>query len=449
MLSITCLLAAILLAAAALVIGNARRAVSQEMEATVTLAAALLGSSLPSAVDLSSMLHRLGEVEGLRHLCIQRSSRARPPPGCPQANGSDTPAWFTALATPGDPPTRRLAIASSDQAILIQADPTDEIAEVWADVRGLLGLILLFYLITLGVVFHLLGRTTTPVARISAALADVEHGEFERRLPAFDLPEFDRIAARFNLMAATLERTRAENRQLHRHALRIQETERARLARELHDELGQSLTAIRADAAGILARPESLPTASLESARAIVAVAGRIYDQTRAMMRRLRPPGLDELGLAAALEENIAGWRRQRPDIAYRLQFDGDFEPIESDLAIHLFRIVQEGLTNAHRHAHAHTVTIGLTVAPQTVRVAVCDDGDGFDPDTTPAGLGLSGMRERAELLGGTFTVTSRPGAGTELQALLPYTPRGKSGSFPIASAASAAQDVSEDLKLE
>ncbi len=431
MLSITLLLAVILLAAAALVIGNARQAVAQEMHATVALAATLISGTLPAAVNKNRLLQRLGDVEGLRHLCVQPATVAAS--NCPQAGVPDTPIWFAALIRPGNAPARRLEIAGSDAAILIQADPSDEIAEVWADVRGLLGLILLFYLITLALVFRSLGRTITPAQRISAALADVEHGVFDRRLPAFNLPEFDRIVSRFNLMSATLERTRAENRRLHRHALRIQEIERARLARELHDELGQSLTAIRADAAGILARPETLPRATLESAQAIVEVAGRVYDQTRAMMRRLRPPGLDELGLAAAPEENVTGWRRQRPDIDYQLDFDGDLGRIDSDLAIHLFRIVQESLNNAHRHACPSAVTIRLALASDGVRVTVGGNGKGFDTDTTPPGLGLSGMRERAELLEGSFTVTSSAGAGTRVQTCLP---RGracaKTGSLPI-----------------
>lgn len=442
MLTITALLAAILLAATALVIDNARRAVTQEMDATVALTAALLGNSLPADASSRRLLRRLSTVEGLRHLCLRLVTTSRVQ-GCPHSRRPQAPGWFIALTTPANPPTRRLAVAGSDEAILIQADPADEIAEAWHDVRGLLGLILLFYLITLGVVFYALGRTTTPIQRISAALADVEQGAFDRRLPAFTLPEFDRIARHFNVMAETLERARAENQRLHRHALRVQETERAHLARELHDELGQNLTAIRADAAGILAYADQLPGPAQESARAIVEVAGQVYDQSRAMMRRLRPPGLDELGLTAALEENLAGWRRQQPGIHHRLDVDPTLERLEAEFAIHVFRIVQESLTNIHRHAHATLVTIDLSMTGETVQVRVVDNGRGFDPESTPPGLGLSGMRERAELLGGRLTVISEPASGTRLQAMLPLPPAGnKSGSFPIAAAGDAKEDA-------
>lgn len=419
MLTITLLLAIILLGATVLVISNARRAVSQEMGATVALTAALLGNTLPQGVRTHQLLRRLRDVDDLRHLCM-RPVTAGAPEGCRNSGPPQAPGWFSALTAPSDPPTRRVQISGSDEAILIQADPADEIAEAWRDARGLLGLILLFYLVTLAVLYYALGRTTTPLQRISAALAEVELGAFDQQLPAFTLPEFDRIAQQFNSMTRTLARTRAENQRLHRRGLRIQEDERARLARELHDELGQSLTGIRAEAAGILARAEALPEATRESVRSIIETAGHVYDQGRVMMRRLRPPGLDEFGLAAALEENLSGWRRQHPQIDYHLDADDGHEPLDADLAIHVFRIVQEALTNVHRHARATAVFIELEVADANVRVAVQDDGRGFNPDSTPRGIGLSGMRERAELLGGRFTIISGAAKGARVQAVLP-----------------------------
>lgn len=422
MLSITVLLAAVLLAGTALVIGNARHAVRQEMDATVALAAALLGNSLPQGVRTHRLLQRLSTVDGLRHLCLRPVIGASAEKGCPHTATPQAPAWFTALTRPRDPPTRRVEITGSEEAILIQADPADEISEAWHDVRGLLALILLFYFVTLAVVYYALGRTTTPIQRISTALADVEQGAFHRRLPDFKLPEFQRIVHQFNGMANALERTRAENQRLHRHSLNIQEDERANLARELHDELGQSLTAIRADAAGILTRADRLPETTLESARAIVAVAGRVYDQSRGMMRRLRPPGLDEFGLGAALEENLAGWRRQHPQIEYCLETDTGHAQLDADLAIHVFRIVQEALTNIHRHADAGKVSIGLEVTTDTLRVRIEDSGRGFDTNTVRPGIGLSGMRERAELLGGEFTLASSRAGGTRVQVLLPLS---------------------------
>lgn len=418
MLSFTVLLAAILVAAAGLVIATARRAVAQEMDATVTLAATLLGTTLPARENAAELLRRLAPVGVLRHLCLRPVYSYAPVVPCSESVPA-APAWFAALVTPENPPAKRLRISNSRVALLIQADPADEIAEAWVDVRGLLGLIVLFYVLALVLAYRTLGRMTNPVARISTALDQVEHGDFAQRLPPFNLPEFDRIASRFNLMAGTLERARAENQRLHRHGLRIQETERAHLARELHDELGQSLTAIRADAAGILAQRERLSAEAVESAQAIADVAGRIYDQTRIMMRRLRPPGLDELGLAAALEENLTGWRRLYPKVDYRLAVAGELDALDPELAINTFRIVQEALTNAHRHAQPDSIAVDLRLTAEDIRITVADNGRGFDVGSTPAGMGISGMRERAELLGGSVEIASQAG-GTRVLARLP-----------------------------
>lgn len=432
MLFITLLLALILLAATALVIQNARIAVSQETEATVSLAAALLGRTLPRHTDSNNLLRQFTPGEQLRHLCLRLILPRTPAPTCADITPPGTPAWFAALTRPEQAAETVLDIEGQPGRILIHADPADEIAEAWRDVRGLLALILLFYSVSLAAVFRSLGHITRPVHSISAALAGVEHGEFERRLPAFDMPEFDRLAARFNLMVATLERTRDENQRLHRHSLRIQETERQRLARELHDELGQSLTAIRADVGGILAREDSLPADVAESARAISDVAGRIYDQARSMMRRLRPPGLDELGLAPALEETVAGWQRQNPDVGYHLTPASDLSGLDPEIAIHVFRIVQEALTNAHRHASPGTIRIRLAGKAEQVTATIEDDGDGFDPARMSTGVGISGMRERAELLGGKLQIDSRPGRGTRVHASLPRTPPKNREVFPL-----------------
>lgn len=183
---------------------------------------------------------------------------------------------------------------------------------------------------------------------------------------------------------------------------------------------------------GILAREDNLPADVAESARAISDVAGRIYDQARSMMRRLRPPGLDELGLAPALEETVAGWQRQNPDITYHLTPASDLSGLDPEIAIHVFRIVQEALTNAHRHASPGTIRIRLASEGDQVMATIEDDGDGFDPACMSTGVGISGMRERAELLGGQLQIDSRPGRGTRVHARLPRTPPKNREVFPL-----------------
>lgn len=415
MISVTLLLGAILLAATLIVVGNAHSAISDEMDASVKLATDLIQASLSNGEDKLSAAKRLDSIRHLRHLCISlvENNDARP---CPARTTPSAPAWFAAITRPSELPEQRIQITAS-QHIRILADPDDEINESWHDARGLLALLLVFYLAVVALVYLLMGRALIPVRRIDEALQRIEYGDFSARLPRFTLPEFDGIAAQFNHMAATLESTRADNHRLRDQSLLIQEDERRNLARELHDELGQSLTAIRADAAGILAGGDKLPAAVAESASAIAEVAAHIYDQARLMMRRLRPPGLDELGLAAALEDHVTGWQRCYPDIDLSLRCDGDDSRLPPDLAIHVFRLVQEALTNALRHAKADGIEIDIAIHRDHLKVRITDDGRGFDPSRRATGLGIYGMRERIELLEGNLKIESALGLGTRVKA--------------------------------
>ncbi|MES1928782.1 methanol utilization control sensor protein moxY [Salinisphaera dokdonensis CL-ES53] len=419
MIAVTLLLAAILLAAGWLVIHNAQRAIAEEMDSSVALASDLVETSIRSDGEALAAAKRLAAIGHLRHLCLSLVPLTGDGGECPAGDGADAPAWFAAMTRPNSLPNRRIVVAP-DYAIHILADPDDEIEEAWQDTRGLLALLLVFYGATIVIVYRLLGRAIVPVQRIDAALARIEHGDYAIRLPHFSLPEFDGIAAQFNHMAETLAAARSENQRLREHSLRIQEDERRSLARELHDELGQSLTAIRADAAGILARRERLPDGVAESAEAIAEVAARIYDQTRLMMRRLRPPGLDELGLDAALEEHIAGWQRTHPAIEIAYTGDDTLSDLPSPAAIHVFRLVQEALTNALRHGQPKRIDVALGTSAGRLRLTITDDGRGFDPAARRPGLGLSGMSERIDLLAGQLHIDSSPGGGTRVRADIP-----------------------------
>jgi two-component system, NarL family, sensor histidine kinase DevS len=191
-----------------------------------------------------------------------------------------------------------------------------------------------------------------------------------------------------------------------------QELERRRLARELHDETGQSLTSILL---GLRSLEEFVDS---EDERAAVADIRRLAVETLQDVRRLavelRPKALDDFGLEAALERLTANFGEQTGlavDFVARL---GD-EQLPSEVATALYRIVQEGLANVAKHAHARTVSVLLTRKNGRVAVVIEDDGRGFDPDSPADGFGLQGMRERVDLLGGTLQVESRAGAGTTL----------------------------------
>lgn len=235
-----------------------------------------------------------------------------------------------------------------------------------------------------------------------------------------------RIALEHDLAAAL-----TENRRLSQSVVQLQEEERRSLARELHDELGQHLNAIKIDAVTIRNSADGANSVAAR-AEAIVRVVDRVHAVVRDMTRKLRPAGLDELGLSAALENCVEEWRARSPGIAVELSCDGDLESLGEATNMLVYRIVQESLTNVARHAHARRVTIGITRAltqdADALAITIADDGDGAVPCAAGAaasqhsGLGLIGMRERVEAADGHLETGNLPEGGFRVEARVPVS---------------------------
>jgi len=235
-------------------------------------------------------------------------------------------------------------------------------------------------------------------------------GELDRRLAA----------------EARLTQALAENRDLVRASLRIQEDERRELARELHDELGQTLNAIKIDAVALRDGDARGSAAVRAGAEAIGAAVDHTQLVVRDMMQRLRPTGLDELGLQAALEHCIGGWRRRLPAVAFDVRIADDLGELDEATNMTLYRLVQEGLTNVAKHSAASRVEIELATAavapgaPAQIVLSLHDDGVGRADATPTRGMGLVGMRERVETLAGRFALKTAAGGGFGFVARLP-----------------------------
>lgn len=263
------------------------------------------------------------------------------------------------------------------------------------------------------------------LAAFLAALADLQERLYDatRDFEHFQLDEWPAGLLVFALCMvvlyarrhAQLRRALGENRYLMRRLLEVQEEERRRLARELHDELGQTLNAIKLDA---LALPGSGP------AGRIAANADRVYAAAGDLVRRLRPTALDELGLRAALEACVDRWRVSHPQLAVQLSMSGDLDALGETRSLALYRIVQEGLTNCVRHAGARHFYIDLTRDAEPgggVLLEMRDDGAGLAADASRSrGTGITGMRERVMLLGGQFELLSAPGGGVTIRVEIP-----------------------------
>lgn len=216
----------------------------------------------------------------------------------------------------------------------------------------------------------------------------------------------------------------AENRRLSQRSMQVQEEERRNLARELHDELGQSLNAIKVDAVTIRDRSEHAVEVQ-RSAKAIIEVSGQVYDVVRSLLQRLRPVALDELGLRSAVEYGVEQWQRRHPAVRCSFSAEGELDDLSEQMNITLYRLAQECLTNVAKHAEATAVTVSLQrVSGQEICFSFDDNGRGFDPGSPRQGLGLVGLRERVEALDGKFDLQSAPGQGVRVRAVIPVGER-------------------------
>ena len=419
-------------------IHSARRSVHDEVRSSVNLALSLLGTGLgeqsAAGNHLDDWLAKLKVSEPTRHLQVQiaTASTTRPLNADPDAHSTAdrVPRWFVWAVHPeAIEVTRTISGPEGPLQVSIKGNPADEIVEAWNEARGFMLLVILQALVVWLLVHLAVGGAVGSIPIILRGLEGLESGRYRERLPDFPVPEFATISRAFNHAASALEKVQKENRDLARLSLALQEEERRTLARELHDELGQSLTAIRVTAASLVKQYPQCK-ASVDT---IETICAKLFQAIRSMIRRLRPALLDELGLVAALEDMAETWREQNPEVAIALNLDESIENIDDDGKIHLFRIVQESLNNIARHASATRVSIELsTIAPSmdlspassaAIRLMVQDNGKGFEAER-PRGFGLLGMRERTESLGGSLQVDTDVGQGVRIIVNIPFVKR-------------------------
>jgi len=281
---------------------------------------------------------------------------------------------------------------------------------------------------------------TRRLAMLADAAAEVEAGDYSVTVSTEIDDEVSKTAHAFNRMVAEvssrtqqLEQAEAktqnlfsENRMLVHASLVIQEEERKNLARELHDEMGQCLTAIQADAElirDISRRCEGdNDNRIITSANAILDVSSRVYDVVHSMMRRLRPSILDNLGLVEALKDEIEAWCSRHPETRYVFDYTGNLDALDEQTNIMLYRIVQESLTNIAKHASADFVSIKIEQLDEQLNLIIEDNGAGTNltGSDKSKGLGLIGMRERVETIDGSFEIISSPGHGFKIDINVP-----------------------------
>jgi len=232
--------------------------------------------------------------------------------------------------------------------------------------------------------------------------------------PAGAMEEVDRLAATFRRL---LERVESERRRSGRLVLRAQEEERKRVARDLHDEVNQALTAILLRLQALMQDSPS-PEVSRELSE-LKRLVNQAMEELLQLARQLRPTALDDHGLLPALEGQVRRFGEQH-GIEASLRTDGEADALGDDQQLVVYRVAQEALANVARHASASRVDVDLTTRDGGIDLCVRDDGRGFDSTLPPSGLGLNGMAERARLVGGELSVYSSAGRGTTVTLHVP-----------------------------
>lgn len=431
---------------------HALRSVRAEMQAAMEVGAQTLGNGLhemPAGAPGAALVHLVHAFDGDRHVQAvlldaagrERAASRLPPPAAP------VPGWFVGLLSP---PLGAASFAAGGGTIVLRPYPPNEVGEVWTQLKDDCVAVGLFCGLSLLLTSLVAGHALRPLARLSLAIRAVGSGDYGVRVQAAGPPELARLAHGVNAMAARLQAAQARNARLQDQLLALQDEERADLARDLHDEIGSFLFAVHLDVAAVeQATRAGRPDEAIERAGAIRDAVAHMQAHVRAMLKRLRPANPVEVGLAPALGNLVAFWRARRPGIDFALQVAAAGDGLAAATLAAAYRLVQESLSNAIRHGDPSRVEVGIEVGGGTADdgaagdgtmlvVQVRDDGVGLgasggrgagirEAATRPeaeSGLGLTGMRERIEALGGTLHVAAgRHGRGLAVTARLPCAP--------------------------
>ena len=347
-----------------------RSRVQEEIEAANQVATQLIGRLVdiywrvggPDIV--TAFLTQLGHVRSNDIVLAYRGGPVlyHSPPAIYKA-GRNAPAWFAHLLAPSAP--RYIFPLPGNLELIVQAETSRSILDGWDAVTRLLEIAAAMLLIVNGLASWLVERSVAPVV-------------IEQRL----------------------------------------EEERRLIAHELHDEFGQSVTAIRSLAQAIAGQSSQPPLQ--EAARLISEEAARLYDAMHGLIPRLAPAALDTLSLSEALEGLVSDLQRRHPSVMLTLRHDLAFNPA-SGVSLAAYRVVQEGLSNALRHAYASHIDVELRAGRLSLTVTVTDDGVGLSEGwSRPGHYGLRGLRERVSQLGGKLTLRNQELRGTLLAAEIP-----------------------------
>lgn len=435
------LMLAFLAAVFGLQLQSMRAAVSEEIVAAHRVAVQLLNRiswayAAQGTDALRAYLQGLGRVRAHDIVLLDSGERElyRSPPS-PYKQGREAPAWFRALVAP---PQLQQSITFPDGRLELRADASRSVLDAWDELTRLGAVALAALLLANALVYWAVGRAVRPFGRIVRALEELQARRFDPTvapLPPLPGREAHAIGEAYNRMldelrdhletekrAARAETQLADSRELTRWIDQHVEAERRLIARELHDELGQSVTAMRSLALSIAQRSQGRDATATLAAQTIADEASRLYDAMHGIIPRLTPLVLDHFGLADALGDLVSRTRRAHPALELTLHSDLGSRAIDAEAVLALYRAAQEGLTNALRHGQATQVCIELRAGATEVDLSVTDNGcgPGAEPSPSRGHHGLAWLGERARSLGGDLALQPAEPTGARLCMRLP-----------------------------
>jgi two-component system sensor histidine kinase UhpB len=381
---------------------------------------ALAASSNPEAT-LAAFVDELN-TSGTDSIKFRASPQSRPDNPA-TVRTRRVPAWFVHVLALPDPAHHTPIMIRGERVgeLVFEPDMAADVYEKWIGFLAIVASGAALTLVTLAITYLTVDAALKPLRDLGNGLARLRDGHYAGRIPCSGPPEIRGSCQAANELAATLTNLDRENRGLLRKMVSIQDEERRDIARELHDELGPLLFAIRANVIALVDNGaagqddfDSPAQKALQSVEALQLTNRRILD-------RLRPMHIEEFGLQSGIRKLLRGVRSQVPAIEVAFAIDPALDAIDAVVSQTVYRVMQEGITNVLRHAQATEMSLKATGADGKVLVEISDDGVGM-PANVVMGRGLTGMRERVRALGGTFEL-SRSGGRTFIRCDLPLTP--------------------------
>ncbi len=380
----------------------------------------------------------LDGLKDLRHVRIYRAGDDEAQAASAAPSVGEAPAWLGRLADPTPVLEIPVSVNGQDFGKLVIAPRSDhEAAEIWDSIVTVSAVGGTLAIATLLLMSLLIGHLLKPIRMVGDALMVLDSGMYDVIVPETGPPEISDICRKLNRFAATLEGTISENRRLAERIICVQDEERKDLARELHDELGPYLFAIRAAVTALKTELElggSDRAMLLETCDALVEPTEMIQRVNGRVLQKLRPMGLEEFGLKAKLASLVALLQQSHLDVRINLQVSEDLPPRDETSNLTIYRVIQEGLTNALKHSDASIIDIKVEPADMrdapaalkdqprpVIRVRITDDGKGL-PDEIKPSYGIASMTERVWATGGEMKMTNRLGGGVKLDAWVPVS---------------------------